>query len=168
MKILVLGHARHGKDTLAEHLWEAHGLSSHSSSAFLADSFVRPHLAARGLVYDSLEACYADRVNHRELWRDLIEAFNAADPARLARAILSRADCYVGMRTVREYDASRGLFELILWVDASGRGVPPEGRGSMEIEYDPNRMLRIDNGGTIAELQAQVDDVLRASSWVRA
>jgi hypothetical protein len=163
--ILVIGYARHGKDTAAEHLRDAHGVSFISSSAFLAETVVRPALAARGLFYDSPEACYADRVNHRALWRELIEDFNRDDPARLARAILERADCYVGMRQTRELWASRALFRRIFWIDASARGLPPEGRDSMDIAFDPAWMIRIDNGGSVEAMKAQLDNWMRAGSW---
>lgn len=167
MKLLILGHARHGKDTAAEYLRDAHGLTFRSSSLFLAETVVRPALAARGLTYPDLEACYADRVNHRALWRQLIEDYNRDDPARLAKAILAVSDCYVGMRTAREYEASRLLFDAVLWIDASGRGLPPEGRDSMTIDYDPRTMIRIDNGGTVEAMPAQLDDWVRAVSWAR-
>lgn len=165
MKLLILGHARHGKDTAAEYLRDAHGVSFQSSSLFLAANVVRPALAARGLLYDSLDACYADRVNHRALWRDIIADFNGDDPARLAKAILAVSDCYVGMRTARELWASRALFDAILWIDASGRGMPPEDVSSMDITFDPAWMIRIDNGGPVTTMQAQLDDWVRAASW---
>lgn len=166
MTILIIGHARHGKDTAAEHLRDAHGLTFHSSSWFLAENVVRPALAGRGMFYESLEQCHADRVNHRALWRALIEDFNAEDPARLAKAILASADCYVGMRQARELWASRALFRRIFWIDASGRGLPPEGRDSMDITFDPAWMIRIDNGGSVEAMKAQLDEWMRAGSWV--
>lgn len=167
MRILILGHARHGKDTAAEHLRDAHGVDFRSSSLFLAETVVRPALEARGVVYPDLDACYADRVNHRALWRELIEEYNAQDPARLAKAILAECDCYVGMRMPREYEASRALFDVILWIDARRRGLPPEDKSSMAIEYDPARMLWIDNGGTLEQLHAKLDGLMRSLSWVR-
>jgi hypothetical protein len=166
-KILILGHARHGKDTAAEYLRDAHGVSFRSSSLFLAETVVRPALEVRGISYPSLEACYADRVNHRALWREIIEDYNRDDAARLAKAILAECDCYVGMRTARELWASRTLFDVILWIDASARGLPPEGADSMSITFDPAWMVRIDNGGSLAAMQAQLDDWMRALNWVR-
>jgi len=166
MKLLIIGPARHGKDTAAEYLRDRHGLSFISSSAFLAETVIRPALAGRGMFYDSLAACYADRVNHRALWRELIEDFNREDPARLAREILALADCYVGMRMARELWASRALFDAILWIDASGRGLPPESRESMDITFDPAWMIRIDNGGPVEAMFAQLDDWVRSISWV--
>lgn len=165
MKLLILGHARHGKDTAAEYLRDRHGLSFHSSSFFLAEKIVRPELAERGVTYASLEDCYADRVNHRALWREIIADFNCNDAARLARAILDECDCYVGMRTTREYEASRPLFDHVIWVDASGRGLPPEPRDSMDIDFDPERMIRVDNGGTPEQMYGELDGWVRTFSW---
>lgn len=165
MKLLILGHARHGKDTAAEYLRDAHGVRFRSSSLFLAETVVRPALAGRGLFYDSFDACYADRVNHRALWREIISDFNGEDPARLTREILAVSDCYVGMRTAREYESARSLFDAVLWIDASGRGLPPEGTDSMDITFDPAWMIRIDNGGTVEGMQAQLDDWMRAATW---
>lgn len=165
MKILILGHAKHGKDTAAEHLRDAHGVDFRSSSLFLADRVVRPALAARGLEYDTLEDCYADRVNHRALWHELIAGYNTPDPARLAKAILAECDCYVGMRSKREYDASRSLFDAVLWIDASRRGLPPEGGDSMDIVFNPAQMLRVDNGGTLEQLRAELDGFVHSLSW---
>lgn len=164
MKLLILGHARHGKDTAAEYLRDAHGVSFRSSSLFLAERVVRPALALRGLAYLSLEECYADRVNHRAAWREIIADFNGEDPARLAREILAVCDCYVGMRTEREYLASRSLFDAVLWIDASARGIPPEGSDSMTITFDATKMERIDNGGTVEAMHAALDDWVRAAS----
>lgn len=166
MKLLILGHARHGKDTAAEYLRDAHDVSFQSSSLFLAETVVRPELARRGITYPDLDACYADRVNHRALWREIIEDFNGEDPAHLAKAILSVSDCYVGMRTARELRASRALFDVIMWIDASGRDLPPEGTDSMDITFDPAWMIRIDNGGPLHAMQAQLDDWMKSASWL--
>lgn len=167
MKLLILGHARHGKDTAAEHLRDAHGIAFRSSSLFLAEAVVRPELERRGLTYPDLDACYADRVNHRALWREIIEDYNRDDAARLAKAILAVSDCYVGMRMPREFSTSRALFDAVLWIDASGRGLPPEGADSMGITFDPAWMIRIDNGGTLDAMKAQLDEWMRAVTWKR-
>lgn len=167
LRFLILGHARHGKDTAAEYLRDIYGIEFRSSSFFLAETVVRPALERRGIAYPTLEACYADRERHREAWADIIEDYNRDDRARLAKAILAEADCYVGMRKMREYWASRDLFHVILWVDATGRGVPLEGKGSMDITFDPAWMLRVDNGGTVEHLHAELDAVMASLSWVR-
>lgn len=162
MKILIIGHGRHGKDTVAEYLRDHHGLSFRSSSLFLAETVVRPALVAHGLVYDTLDACYEDRVNHRCLWRDIILEYNAEDKARLAKAVLAVSDCYVGMRSIEEYCASRPLFDAVLWVDAAARGLPSD--PSLTIEFKPDMVL-IDNNGSLDETYEQIDDWMRVISW---
>lgn len=157
-RILVVGHARHGKDTVAEILRDQHGMTFASSSWTLAEVCCRPYLAARGITYDSIDECYADRVNHRAAWHDAISEFNRDDPTSLARVILAKADIYVGMRSNREYRAclDAGLFDAIWWVDASGRGVPPEPRDSCDIDFNPECMTLIDNSRCLLALQMAV------------
>jgi hypothetical protein len=159
-KLLVVGHARHGKDTVAELLRDRHGLSFLSSSFFAAEAVCRPYLAVRGIVYPTLDECYADRVNHRAEWHDAITEFNRDDPARLTKAILKVANVYVGMRSDREYHVARDLFDAVLWVDASGRGLPPEPTSSMNITYDPGTMITVDNNHDLASLEQEVDRVV--------
>lgn len=153
-RLLIIGPARHGKDTVAEILRDEHGYSFISSSFYLAEKVVMPELDRRGISYPDLKACYDDRGNHRELWRDIIAEFNAEDPARLAKMILAECDCYVGMRTPREYFGSRHLFDAVVWVDASKRVslIDP----TMQIEFDPATMHLIDNNGTLDDLYPKV------------
>lgn len=163
-KILILGWARHGKDTVADFMQQRHGLDLRSSSWFLADRCVRPYLAERGVNYDSLFDCYEDRVNHRAAWHDAIVAYNE-DPTRLTREILAVSDGYIGMRADREFQASKHLFDQIFWVDASDRGLPPEPKSSMDIEFDPAEMVFINNSGPLEELGDRVDAALREPAW---
>lgn len=158
-RLLILGPGRHGKDTVAEILRDEHGFSFISSSYYLAEKVVQPELDRRGITYPDLKACYDDRGNHRELWRDIIAEFNAEDPARLAKMILAECDCYVGMRTPREYFGSRHLFDAVVWVDAASRvdAVDP----TMQIEFDPATMHLIDNNGDLDDLYPQVADLVR-------
>ena len=135
MKLLIIGHGRHGKDTVAEILRDTYGLRFQSSSFAAAELVARPFLSERGITYDTLEECYADRHNHRPAWHQAIKEYNEEDPTRLAREILKDADIYVGMRSNREVQACLGIFDLILWVDASER-VPKESAESMNIDID--------------------------------
>jgi hypothetical protein len=155
-KLLILGYARHGKDTVAELLRDCYGLKFESSSLFLAEAVVRPYLAQRGVNYSSLDECYADRGNHRAAWYDAICDYNEKDPAKLAREILKVADVYIGMRASRQYEASRQLFDATFWVDASGRGLSPESTTSNGLSYIPDEMIFIDNSGTLKDLQERV------------
>lgn len=152
MKILILGHGRHGKDTVAELLQKHAGLNFTSSSWACAE-VLKPVLdLANG--ERSVEEHYAERHQYRKLWQRLISLYNAADLSALTRLILSKCEVYVGMRSQREFDASHHLFDLILWVDASLRVeyVDP----TMEIPFDAERMHRIDNNGSLAELELRL------------
>lgn len=160
-KLLILGFARHGKDTVAEILRDQHGFSFRSSSYFLAELVCRPYLAERGVTYDSLEACYEDRVNYRAEWHDAIATWNAEDPALLSKEILKVADIYVGMRSIREYEAAKQLYDDVWWVDATDRGLPPEDQSSMNLMFIPGEMRRIDNNGTLEDLRRTVNEALK-------
>jgi len=122
MKLLILGHGRHGKDTVADIIAEDYGLTTNSSSMIASEQVVQPYLADNyGLHYVSVEACFDDRHNHREKWFEAISAFNADDPAALARQVLDVSDIYVGMRCDREFFAARHLFDFVIGVTAFER-----------------------------------------------
>lgn len=169
-KILVLGWARHGKDTVAEILRDHYGFSFQSSSHFCAEIVCRPRMAELGITYDSLEDCYADRVNHRATWYEAIKAYNADDPARLAKGILEDGDLYVGMRSAYEFAEARKLFDHIWWVDATARGLEPEDRSSMDIDWEDSFRF-INNGGTLEDLHNRIAEAMsdiRAEAWGKA
>lgn len=169
-KVLILGNARHGKDTVAELLRDHHGYSFVSSSLACADIVMMPYFASIGRPYASVEDCFNDRHsgNHRAVWHEQIKAYNAEDPTRLTREIIALNDMYVGMRSNREYLATRHLYDLIAWVDATGRGIPPEDRSSMDIEYDPEWMRMVRNDGDLEDLKVEVISLaaeLRTIGW---
>lgn len=133
MKILILGNARHGKDTLAELLYEYYGVTYKSSSEMANELFIFERLKEE-CGYQTIEQCFEDRVNHRKKWYELIREYNNDDRARLAKDIVSKYDCYVGMRDLQEFKGSKSLFDLIIWVDACKR-LPVENR-SFNIDID--------------------------------
>lgn len=162
-KILVIGDARHGKDTVAEILCIRHGFSFKSSSRFAASAIIMPAFGPH--YYASEEKCYEDRVNHRELWFNLIADFNRPDPTRLARAIFAAHDLYVGLRASREFHACRnaGLFDAVVWVDRS-KHLPREDRRSMEL--DPGMAdFVIDNNGSLEDLHLEVARLVQGQGW---
>ncbi len=120
MKILILGNARHGKDTLAERLNEHFGMTFKSSSEMAMELFIFDEIAEQ-FGYTTMEQCFEDRVNHRTLWYKMICGYNKNDRARLTKDILKGYDCYVGMRDLDEFEASKDLFDVIIWVDATKR-----------------------------------------------
>lgn len=150
MKYLILGHGRHGKDTVAEILREDFGISFQSSSRAACEIFIFQHLQDRGWEYEDLDDCYADRHNCREMWKELITGYNPPnDKSKLCREILEHNDCYVGMRCQLEYEASKSLFDHVLWVDALKRHPTDT---TMTIHRDES-MIVIDNNSSLLNLK---------------
>ncbi len=154
-RLLVLGHGGHGKDTLAE---EAHaaGLRFASSSEAANRLAVYPTLRER-YGYESEQACFDDRRAHRMEWYTLICAYNTPDKARLAREIMQDNEIYVGMRDQLEFEASRSLFDLVVWVDATGR--LPENDPSLFIRREQADVV-VPNNGTLGDYRARIDALL--------
>src|SRR5574343_364413 len=77
-KIIIVGHAQHGKNTVAELLLKKTGISFNSSSCICLDKFISEQFKAT-YNYKSKEACFNDRVNNRTEWFNLIAAYNYPD-----------------------------------------------------------------------------------------
>lgn len=154
-KLLLIGHARHGKDSMAEILQEHFGLKFKSSSQAAAEIFIYDELKEK-YGYNTPEECFQDRVNHRAEWHQLICDYNIDDKAKLAKGILEHADCYVGMRDYREIGEciNQNLFDLIIWVDASER-LPLEDVSSFNIKKSDADII-IENNGTYDEFKEKV------------
>lgn len=152
-KIFVIGHGRHGKDTVGEMIQEICGLTFESSSMFCAEHVVTPWLEKLGITYDSLDECYEDRVNHRMEWYNAIRDFNKDDESKLSAAIFSKYDMYVGIRSRVEFLAARHLSDLSIWVEASTR-VPQVDPTCKILATDCD--IIIDNNGTEEELREKM------------
>jgi len=154
-KLLIVGSARHGKDSMAEILRDKFGMTFESSSQAAADIFLYDLLKDK-YGYKTSEQCFEDRMNHRPEWYEAICDYNKEDRARLAKGILQRTDCYVGMRDrdeIREC-IKQGLFDLIIWVDASGR-LPEEPSASFNIDKSCADVI-VENNGTYEEFYEKV------------
>lgn len=154
---------RHGKDSLAEILFENFGLKYISSSQACADIFIYDELKDK-YGYKTPEECFNDRVNHRQEWYEMICDYNKDDKARLAKEILKYNNAYVGMRDSAEIKEclKQGLFDLVIWVDASKR-LPREDTSSFNItEADAD--IIIENNGTFEEFK---EKVLRLGTLLR-
>ena len=156
----MFGYAQHGKDTVAEMIQDELSLTFESSSLFAAECAVLPYLKRRGITYDSVHEAYADRDNHRAHWKAAIKAYNTPDLTRLTREIFAAYDIYVGCRDRDEFLASRDIYDLVIWVDASKRK-PQE--ATCQITADDCDLI-IPNNGTEAELRERVE---RVSRWIR-
>jgi dephospho-CoA kinase len=154
-KLLIIGNMKHGKDTFAEILNEQFGLKYQSSSQASADIFLYDVLKDK-YGYKTPEECFEDRVNHRAEWKQMICDYNKDDRAKLSKEILKNSDCYVGMRDRKEINEcmKQGLFDIIVWVDASER-LPLEPASSFDIDKTCADVI-IENNGTFEEFKEKV------------
>jgi hypothetical protein len=156
-KVLIIGHGRHGKDTAGAILARLAGLSFVSSSQFACEKAVFPLVAD---LYEDAAACYNDRGAHRALWHHAIAAYNLRPGPCLAAQILAGHDVYVGMRRRAEFDATRALFDLVVWVDRS-QVEPPEPADSNELS-PADADLILDNNAGLGFLTAQIARLVSA------
>jgi hypothetical protein len=152
-RLLIIGHGRHGKDSVADVLRDQYGMRAVSSSEFAARKAVFPLVSD---LYPDWRAAYEDRHAHRDLWFHAIRAYNLRPGPMLAEQILEHHDIYTGMRSRDEFERSRRVFDLVVWVDASRR-LPLEPGGSMELSADDADWI-IDNNGPVESLPDEVAD----------
>lgn len=160
LKLLVIGHGRHGKDTVCEILRDKYGYSFESSSRFCSRKFIFNDLKDK-YGYDNEEQCYADRHNHRTEWYNCICNYNIPDASRLGREIFQEYDIYCGLRNKKEFHAMKntGVFDYAIWVDRSDH-LPEEAKTSMSLEQWMADFT-IDNNGTLEELQFNIDQLIQ-------
>jgi len=161
-RVLLLGHARHGKDTVAEMLRDHYGYRFTSSSLWAAERVMLPAFARYGIHYPSAQACFEDRGNHRAFWFEQITAYNTPNKAAVARAIYAENDLYCGMRNADEFIATMRAIHpqpVVIWVDASGRGLPPEDPSSCTVTRHMADYV-LSNNGTLEDLRRELDRLM--------
>ena len=180
MRLVVVGHAGHGKDTVCEILEREHGLTFGASSRMALGTVVWPVLTKRevreeflkeypgrrdeaeqmGAKYASRQACYEGRDEHRGAWYDMITWLNTPDRARLGEAIFSQFDVYCGLRSQTELEAVRRQIPevAVVWVDA-GKRVKGESTESCTVTREMADGF-IDNNGPLGTLAAKVARML--------
>ena len=158
MKLLIIGHGRHGKDTVAEYLRDKHEMTFKSSSMHCAENVVYPVLKDQ-YNYATVEECFNDRSNHRAEWFDLIADYCKDDLARIGREIFEVSDIYCGLRNKREFHSikNNGLVDFTIWVDRSD-WLETEPKSSMSLEPWMADFV-IDNNGTLEQLYRNIDDL---------
>ena len=158
-KLLLLGHARHGKDTVAEILRDDYKFKLEPSSMAISEYIRKNFLQSQN--YSTNLECYEDRVNHRPAWFDAIAHYNKDDPCAWAKYILSMGDIYCGMRRLEEFDEciTQKLFDYVIWVDALERH-PPEPVSSFTIPQHRADLV-IDNNGTLDQLYENIDSCMK-------
>lgn len=154
-KLLIIGHARHGKDTVAEMLRDKFGYVFQSSSYAAAKIFLFDALKDK-YGYTTFSECFEDRVNHRAEWHDLICEYNKTDKARLAMDIMEYSDIYVGMRSDTELQQCLrlGIFDMVIGVYNPRE--PLEPASSFDIDIWKHSDIIIPNSGTLQDLEQRI------------
>ena len=182
-KLLILGDARHGKDTVGD--WFVRkGYTFVSSSRFVLEKAVWPEFKNRASRkplqseahllpftysawpdYFTQEECFADRDKFRAFWFECITAYNRPDRSRLGRELFAEYDMYVGLRNKAELQALKlhKAYDLAIWVDAFER-CDSEPISSMTINYWDADVV-IDNNGTLKDLDKTL--VTLYDKWIR-
>ena len=157
MKLLVIGHARHGKDTFCEMLRDRYGMRFDTSSLVACREFLFDLSVEHGLGFVSPEDLYKRRGEVRPWMHDEIRAFNEGDLTRLARLVTKDNDIYCGMRNREEMEACKaaGVFDAVVWVDRCEH-LLPESMESMQLRKGDADVV-IDNNGSLKDLQDQAD-----------
>lgn len=153
-KILVLGHAQHGKDTVAEYLAEKLNVP------YTGASMIWAQMMYEHWGYASAEECYEDRDNHRPEWHQGIAMFCRADKARFGRTVYETNKIYCGTRKQDELDAVIAEFNpIVFYVDARKRKTL-ESEESYSIEIPRNAILLDNNYQGVDRLKNQIDAIL--------
>lgn len=131
-KVLVLGHGRHGKDSLGNALYNHYGLKFRGSSEVAAAEVIYPMMKN---FYDSPEEAFDRRHENRELWAACIRDYNRNDKTKLARLVCEDGHGYTGLRDIAEVEAciNEGIFTHIIWVT---RYDIPEDDPTLTFSYD--------------------------------
>lgn len=156
-KILIIGDARHGKDTVAEIICKNSDFRSLSSSIAALDIFLFDVLNGKyELKYNSKQDAFKDRVNHRDIWYSEICEYNRHDSTRLVKDILKKASIYIGLRNSVEIDSAikENLFDYIIGVyDYRKKRESLNSNTANVFKYSD---LIINNNGTLEDLEYKV------------
>lgn len=159
-KILIIGHARHGKDTVADFFRE-YGYKATSSSEAALDIFLFDKLTEKwDFPYKTKEEAFADRVNRRKIWHDEICEYNLHDKTRLAKEIMKDNDIYIGMRSSEEIEQclKEGVFDIVVGVYSCSK--PFEDTSSFDINVFKHSDHLFLNNGSLDWLKEQVSDFI--------
>ena len=137
MRILILGHANHGKTTTAMML-RRYGFKVVDTSDLNIDRYIQEELAKptpKG-VPKTPSAMKKQILENKDAFRqklfDSLREYTKDEPDKFAKYVLQKSDVYVGMRSYEEFKASEYLFDLVLHVHDYNK--PEESRESYDLQ----------------------------------
>lgn len=148
MKILIIGHAQHGKDEIADALTERFNLKRMNLSLFAVRLFI---LQAYNGKYLTCEECYEDRHGNRAFWKECFNEYCKEDKGRFVKQALQVSDTYAGIRARDQFEATRHLFDKVIWVHRPKFPLEPE----LELTWHDSDLVVI-NAGTKEDLKREV------------
>lgn len=159
IKLCIIGHGRHGKDTVAGMIGKELDYKFKSSSEAASEIFIFNELKDK-YNYKTPFECFEDRSNHRTEWYNLICDYNKEDKANLAKDIMKSNDIYVGMRDDNEMIECKrtGVFDIVIGVFDPRK--PLESPESFNINMFEVSDFIICNNGDLDELKRKVDLIL--------
>jgi len=112
MKLIINGHAQHGKDFFADRVADMLGLRKLNASMWFAEKVLMPAFPSE---YACVEQAYQDRVNHRSLWYEMMRMGD------WQARFMEVSDIFCGHRNIEEHQqmvADTGAFRIwVNWVD---------------------------------------------------
>lgn len=143
-KILIIGHGRSGKDTVAQILSNVTGLKWGGVSSYMCK------MVAEKLGVPPDEA-WENRHKNREKWRAIIDEHRKDDPACIVKEMLAEGYSIIaGLRPRAEFDAVKPMFNHTIWVE---RDVPSD--PTLELTKE-DATITIGNNSTLGELGRKV------------
>ncbi len=157
MNIVIVGHARHGKDTVSSLLAQKTNLVFQNTSMLLCKKVIYPLLKN---MYSSLEDCYNDRGNNRIFWFVALQHYNKFNKDKFIKNVFTVSNIYCGLRNIEELNIARqaNLIDYVIWVDRS-KHLSLESVNSMTIK-ESDTDYHIDNNGSLIELENMIDKVI--------
>jgi dephospho-CoA kinase len=152
LKVLVIGHARHGKTTVSQILSSHFGLSFKDTSDAVCEIVIFDKLKDK-FGYKTKEECFADKENKRKEWFDAIKEYNEMDKTRLAKIIMENYDIYCGLRDATQMYLCQkeGVFDVTIAV--YNPRVREESKESMNFNIIDYSDYVIVNNGDISDLK---------------
>jgi hypothetical protein len=161
-RLAICGPGRCGKDTASIWLRDHTALRYYGSTSEAAASLVFSKISGE-YGYQTVEECFQDRHNHRELWAKSIWDYNRPLGITLYEDMLKVTDVLNGIRRKGELQAllSRDMIDLVLWID---RDVPED--PSLEMDSSVADFI-IPNNGTLEDLYQRLTRFARVTRLLR-